>query len=95
MTQKFYQDYAAWLDSWLQQNVGDEPARLYSSLPADLTTRTLSGLAVVGVFNFINRQCRLKPEKWSKIPPQQKTADIFYCSRWEIARAIQKYSTLM
>ena len=95
MQQKFYQDFAAWLDRWLQQNVGNEPAKLRSQLPADLMTGDLLFIAVARVFTFICRQCSYHAVTWGKIPPQQKTADLFHCSRWKIARAIKKGNKLM
>ena len=95
MNDKFYQDFAGWLDRWLQHNVGEEPAKLRSELPADLTTEALLFITIARVFNFINQQCCRDVDTWGKIPPQQKTADLFHCSRWKISRAIKKVNNIM
>ena len=95
MQHKFYQDFAAWLDRWLQQNVGDEPAKLRLQLPADLMDGILLCIAIARVFNYINRQCCQHADTWRKIPPQQKTADLFHCNRHTIANALKKCRNLL
>ena len=86
MRDKFYRDLAAWLDQWLQDNVGNNPNKL-NQLPVELTGDELKPIAINRVFFYIEKR------HWKA--PQQKTADIFNCSRWEIGRAIKKYRNFM
>lgn len=80
MNNKFYHDYAAWLDRWLQHNVDDNSSKL-----DDLFTNQaddLKPVTIAVVFNYINRH------QWST--PQKKTADAFRCSRRTVRLACAK-----
>ena len=80
MTQKFYQDLAAWLELWLQTNVGANP----NKLPVDLEIKHITNI-------IIRAFCRHVRTLYKRGYIQQ-TADIFEKSPDTISRAIKNLS---
>ena len=78
MTHKFYQDLAAWLELWLQTNVGTNP----NKLPVDLDLKHIVRIITQVIFLYIYRH------HWNA--PLQKTADILNLSTRTISRAVKK-----
>lgn len=85
MNDKFYQDFAGWLDRWLQHNVDVDPSKL-DSLPFSNQGDELKPIAIAGVFRYINRH------QWPT--PQKKTAEVFNCSRRTVRLACAKTDKL-
>jgi hypothetical protein len=80
MTHKFYQDLAAWLELWLQTNVGTNP----NKLPVDLDLKHITNIVIGAVYRHVRtlykRGCT------------RQTAEIFEKSSDTISRAVKNLS---
>ena len=81
MNDKFYQDFAGWLDRWLQHNVGEDPQKINDLVFVNHGDE-LKFIAIDVVFHHINRH------RWPA--PQKKTAEVFNCTRRIIRLALQR-----